>query len=300
MVLLWLSLSVSLANPTLAEEFSKAQHRLLESQGFFLTPSRYEQLYEVYESAERAGTPLLVTTDCLLHTFHILADYALRTVELEYLYGIVDSLTRDLVRYEAQELKKVTSPVLKEALKRNLAFFSVGAKLLSPDFMIPAPVSDLVESELKKIERHQGFDSSQIFGYLEDYSQYIPRGHYTRNERFKRYFKTMIWYGRMGFYLRPGRSEEAREMGRLQTRQALLICDALHKIPDGLKRWAQVYEPTVYFVGRADDLTVKDYSSIAEEILGLKDLYSVIESEGSIDEFIERAMGLPAPKILSG
>lgn len=298
--ILWLSLVMEVANPQLAEGFSLPQLRCLEKNGFFLTPSRHEQLYEVYESAERQSIPILVTADCLLHTFHILANYALRTTELEYLFGILDSLTRDLVEYEAGELTRVSSPGLREAIRRNLAFFSVGARLLNPDFPIPAGVSGLVESELEKIERHEGFDSSEIFGYLEDYSQYIPRGHYTRNEQFKRYFKAMIWYGRMGFYLRPGRGEEARELGRAQTRQALLICDALRKIPEGFKRWARVYEPTVFFVGRADDLTVEDYSRLIDETLGWEDLYSVIESDELLDRFIERATRLPAPRILSG
>lgn len=297
---LWLSLAIEVANPQLAEGLFPSQLRCLKENGFFLTPSRYEQLYEVYEWAERENIPILVTADCLLHTFRTLANYALRTIELEYLFGVLDSLTRDLVEHKAEELARAGSPKLKEALRRNLAFFLVGTRLLNPDFPIPSEVSELVEAELQKIERHEGLEPSAIFGYREDYSQYIPRGHYTRNERFRRYFKAMMWYGRMGFYLRPGSGEEAREQGRAQTRQALLICDALRRIPDGLRRWARIYEPTVFFVGRADDLTVEDYSRLIRETFGWEDLYSVIESDEHLDGFIERATRLPAPKILSG
>ena len=62
----------------------------------------------------------------------------------------------------------------------------------------------MVDKELALIEAHQGYADSPLFGYKEDYSQYVPRGHYTRNDQFKTYFKAMMWYGRIGFRLQPG------------------------------------------------------------------------------------------------
>ena len=37
----------------------------------------------------------------------------------------------------------------------------------------------MVQNELTLIKGHEGFADSPIFGYKEDYSQYVPRGHYT-------------------------------------------------------------------------------------------------------------------------
>ena len=45
---------------------------------------------------------------------------------------------------------------------------------------------------------------SPIFTYAEDYSQYLPRGHYTRSMRLKNYFLAMMWHGRMTFLLTGG------------------------------------------------------------------------------------------------
>ncbi len=61
----------------------------------------------------------------------------------------------------------------------------------------------------------QGFGRSAIFdssdgscpgpcAYCEDYSQYQPRGYYTSNDMLRRYFKAMMWYGRMAFFLKGG------------------------------------------------------------------------------------------------
>ena len=62
--------------------------------------------------------------------------------------------------------------------------------------------NDNITKELSFIQAHEGFQDSSIFHYKEDYSQYHPRGHYTQSEKLKRYFKTMMWYGRITFLLR--------------------------------------------------------------------------------------------------
>ena len=72
------------------------------------------------------------------------------------------------------------------------------------------------------IDAHAGFAESPIFGITEDYSQYVPRGHYTRSEALEKYFKAMMWYGRIPFYLykqKPGVKEPDME----HTRQAIMI-----------------------------------------------------------------------------
>jgi len=121
----------------------------------------------------------------------------------------------------------------REAARRNMAFFSVGLKLLLPkegqvcngtdcseqssseiapyfnsgdqsrySFQVPPEVEDDVEKEMSLITARPGFVRSPIFGYSQDYSQFLPRGHYTRSERLKNYFLATMWYGRMGFLLK--------------------------------------------------------------------------------------------------
>jgi len=90
------------------------------------------------------------------------------------------------------------------------------------------------------IEAHAGFSDSPIFKYKEDYSQYVPRGHYTRSETLKAYFKAMMWYGRMAFLLKGsdiyGPSGEALvsvQDARIQTLQAVLLGLALERLEAG-------------------------------------------------------------------
>ena len=75
---------------------------------------------------------------------------------------------------------------------------------------------DIVQDELTLIEQAGGIFTSPLFDLDEDYSQYKPRGHYTRNETYGRYFRAMMWYGRMPFTLHS----DNENVARLATRQA--------------------------------------------------------------------------------
>jgi len=51
-------------------------------------------------------------------------------------------------------------------------------------------------------EPHAAETEWPLFRYAEDFSQYVPRGHYTRSETLKKYFVGMMWFGRMTFLLK--------------------------------------------------------------------------------------------------
>ena len=71
-----------------------------------------------------------------------------------------------------------------------MAFFTVAKSLLGESVAgIPSEASALADEEIALIEAHQGFEESPIFGVTEDYSQYVPRGHYTRSEALKTVFQ---------------------------------------------------------------------------------------------------------------
>jgi len=290
------------ANPDLLTRLSAEQRALLEENGFVVVPSRVDQIYEIYKSAKDRGIPIFVTTDALLHAYHILYDYTLRSAEIQHFVNDLEGL--DAAMREVAEEQYLAAPgEVREAARRNLAFFSVASVLLEPGTQIAADVADDVNAELDLIGAHQGFAKSPIFGYLEDYSQYVPRGHYTRNETFERYFKTMMWYGRMMLRLKPGEGAEAIEAGQTETRQAILIVAALQNAQvDGesaLAVWERIYEPTVFFVGQTDDLNIYDYGQLVQEVYGDQLTLADLEDEAKLDEFIERAMTLRPPRIVS-
>lgn len=154
----------------------------------------------------------------------------------------------------------------------------------------------------------EGLAASPLFGYTEDYSQYVPRGHYSRSEEFQRYFQAMVWYGRMGFHLSPvkqtgGKVVLDKQAEVTETLQALLICRALAvaqvKGEKALDVWNRVYETTCFFAGRSDDLSVRDYATLMDQVYGPQPLLAGLADRGKLAEFIARARRLPKPRILS-
>ncbi|HJX37244.1 MAG TPA: DUF3160 domain-containing protein, partial [Anaerolineae bacterium] len=275
--------------------FSSEQQRLLESNGFVVVPAEYREFHTLYQSVHGQQKPLFITTDSVLHVYHLLFDKVLRTAEEEYFNTDLVNLTQGMLWASREQLQSLQGTALEETAHRNVAYFAVPLQLLDPRAEVPEEVKDDVEAELARIEAHEGFTESSILpGYQEDYSQYVPRGHYTRNELRQRYFKAMMWYGRLNFRL--------KELD--ETRSALLIAQALSRVEiDGepaSRIWARIYEPTVFFVGATDDLNIYQYQSLMTEIYGsIPEEPAAFLDDNLLRAFIASARELPPPQINS-
>ncbi|MCD6505393.1 DUF3160 domain-containing protein [Candidatus Poribacteria bacterium] len=289
-------ISGGLENVVNASQFklTSSQKERISREGFIAIPSDMEQIFEIYKLLAERGQPIFVTTDSVLHAFHILYDYALRVMEFERFYSDLDLLISEMLNRSIDEYNASAGKLAKEAALRNIAFFDVAERLMGRSEEIPSEARKLSDAELRLIESHSGISPSPIFGYMEDYSQYIPRGHYTRNDKFKRFFKAMMWFGRMGFRLK---SES-------ETLSAILIAAALQgETDDGrqlMDLWDEIYEPTVFFVGKSDDLTVRHYMSVARKVYGPSfDKLSPDQMAEGLNRFIEEAQNLEDPLINS-
>jgi len=277
---------------------------LIRQNGFSILEGFGDNLYEEYVSISDAGFPVFVTTDSLLHAFHIQFDWSLMTIERHQLVSSILDMTIALKNNSLQQYNQFEDD-LKEAAKRNVAYFSVAQKILDPNCEVLEIVSEVVSRELSKINTHRGLVPSDIFIYEEDYSQYVPRGHYMRSEALIRYFKTMIWYGRMGFLLNGGRDFLISEHdAKIQTLQAILLVNSLEKVQAG-KRTAfeileRAYKITSFFIGLSDDLTPFDYLSVSNKVLGKEFDPSDLTVPGNLDIFKNELMRLPPPHIHGG
>jgi uncharacterized protein YfbU (UPF0304 family) len=264
---------------------------LLSKNGFVVIQSgQTDDIIHLLKFLKGIGIPIIITPDIFLHLYHIQFNETLKEIEDKILIQDITAITQELLKASIIQYRTLEGSV-KEAAKRNVAFFAVALKLLEPDSKIPPFVEDLVRFEIEHITRHEGFPPgeivSPIFKYKEDYSQYVPRGHYTQSERLKRYFKAMMWYGRMGFLLKGGRPYGPRmkyliseEDAKIQTIQATLITLLVRELRLGERSvfeiWDKVYKVVAFFTGFSDDLTLLDYQDVILKVLGdrpnLKDL----------------------------
>jgi len=290
---------------------------LLEQNGFaiiehdfgWFDPNR-DDIVKPYEYLRTRDVPLFVTADTLLHLYHIQFDETLKEIEEREFCGDIRALTEALlddalVRYEQY------AGDLKEAARRNVAYLAVAQKLIQPEAQVPELVADVVAAELAKIDAHQGFAPSDIFIYQEDFSQYVPRGHYTRSEELKRYFRTLMWYGRMAFLLKGaenwGPTREALISvydAKIQTIQAVLLATSIESVEiqgrSGREIWDRMYQVTAFYVGLADDLTPYEYLGALNKIFGDDFTPIMLEDEDNFFALKVELALLRSPKINGG
>ena len=275
--------------------------RLAES-GVVASPQEYPEFHNLYLRTSIANLPVFVTSDSLLHIYHLTFDEMLSSLEEYVFLPQLKQLNQMLIAQAEAQYQQLTGTKWEEAAQRVLAYLSVGTKLADPNYAIPSAVKDLVDAELKLIYAAGGRAPSPIFPLLkygEDYTQYVPRGHYTENNWLKVYFRAMMWYGRMTFRL--GDSENP-EVGPAETRMALLLTLAVRNGRDGqvtaLKLWENLYDPTAFLVGRSDDLTIQQYLSTMSQVYGSQTDMLRIADDTRLEAFISAANELPAPLIL--
>ena len=282
--------------------------------------NKEEDITQLYKNLKDEEIPIFITSDSVLHIYHIQFDETLRRIEetvfFEDVWDICEVLMEDSI-----EKYSSFSGDLKEASKRNIAFFAVCLSLLQPkveqacvdtdindtgcftaedlekySFSVPEIGKEIVENELALIEEHKGFSQSPIFVYSEDYSQYVPRGHYTRSERLKNYFKALMWFGRMSLLLKgsdklgegetcsvfPCEALVSTYDAKIQTIQACLIASKFAEHQNLKNVWDRIYTVTSSYVGYSDDLGPDEYIEVMNSVFN-----GEIELQELNDETIE-------------
>jgi len=290
---------------------------ILEQNGFAIIeydfgwsdPNR-DDIVKPYQNLQRMDVPLFITADTLLHLYHVQFDETLKEVEEREFVSDINDLTSALLNEALAQYERYGGD-LKEAARRNVAYLAVAQKLIDPNAYVPQLVTDVVASELAKIDAHRGFAPSDIFIYQEDYSQYVPRGHYTRSEELKHYFKTLMWYGRMAFLLKGaenwGQTGDAlisEYDAKIQTMQAVLLAKSIEQVKVGQRSgreiWDRIYAITSFYVGLADDLTPYQYLCAINMVFGGNFQPADLEDENNFLALKTVLALLPSPKIFGG
>jgi hypothetical protein len=239
-------------------QITAEQEQLLSQNGFVsLRINAFETLADFYEFALSTGKPILITTDAVLHTYHVLFDETLKRIEMNEFIGSLNDTISSLLEKVKEEANSLAGTPLERASKTNLMYLEVAHALIDPNF---TPSTIEARQELQLILDHNCIAESPIFGYKEDYTQYVPRGHYTENEQLKAYFKTMMWLGRMRFALLTDGTINVE-----QTRAGILLTWITTSDTSVYEVWQRIYEITKFFVGASDDLTFDDYLSVLNE-----------------------------------
>src|SRR3989344_5208455 len=288
------SVSNDLSNVSNASDFtfSTEAQNLLVKNAFVVKPAYNNEFFPLYESNRYSYTPNFVTTDSMLHNYHLMFDFLLKQLEEQKLAAELKQLNASMLAEALNQYNSLKGTEWENAAKRNVGFFAVGSKLLDSSVTIPALVKNEVEQELAMIEAHQGISESPVMNICgsqgavldtpqgalglealkEDYSQYIPRGHYDKTDQLKAYFKSMMWYGRLTFRLKNDD----------EIKSGILITLALNK-EINQTAWNKIYQPVNFFVGKSDDITYYQFKDLVKTVYGENPAIQTVS--GDINKF---------------
>lgn len=282
-----------LSNVENADRFYLQDHMVkkLVENNFVVCDGTWSEFFDLYEQSRYTQTPVFVTTDSMMHTYHLYFALLQKNTESNYLTDLTGKFSSRMYEDSLAQYQELAGTEWEDAALKNVAFFAVGAELMGQDVAdLPTGAKTIASQEQQLILDAQSVEESPLTGDLEDYSQYKPRGYYEGNEELEQYFRAMMWYGRRNF----------AQTNETQNREALLMTMALQEDSEAQEAWNAVYSITSFFAGASDDAGYQEYAPIIEEVYG-KDVTpeKLVGDDKSFEKYVKLIQTLDPPAINS-
>ncbi|MBK8256267.1 MAG: DUF3160 domain-containing protein [Polyangiaceae bacterium] len=222
-----------------------------------------------YAAIYSQDLPLYVSADSILFAVHRSYDKMLQAVEQS---SLIPELSKLLLAMR-DKLSKGGAGSLGTQAQADADLFLAVAKSLLDDQLV-APVAGGSASDIEALvegaNQASGEKEITLFGAarIVDFSQFEPRGHYTDTEELKRYFRAMMWLGRIDFrFLEPDQAGKLM-FHRRQLEGAFALGELMDDTSTG--KWTQIDNTIHAFAGKADYMVVPQLDDLAKD-LGVTD-----------------------------
>lgn len=275
------------------ERYPEGKESLVNNYAFFISTNS-DTMHSYYEVNRYDKMPSFITADVLLNMYHKYFDYVLKTVEKKQLYPKLQQLLSKLRTQSEQQYEQLKDGELQQAAVKNYAYFTIADFLLNGEngTQPPQAVKDLAAAELVLINAASEIAVSPLMSYgvaqteKEDYSQYKARSHYAGDEELERYFKALMFLGRMRFTFKEtiNLQVSALQMAALQQN-------------DLMKAWNEIDEIIALFSGQSDDPSPYELLQIFTTVFEKADINDFAANNEKLQEFKTAVSKLPKPKI---
>ncbi|MBO4598488.1 MAG: DUF3160 domain-containing protein [Bacteroidaceae bacterium] len=248
---------LKLANPAMTvnmfqmDDMGKPLLGHLAHHNFAIVPTNNEQLFNIYEQNEYTSMPNYITTDVFLQAYHMYFSYVLKSLEKNMFIPRIKALN-EAMYHKALEIAKGTDDAeIKDLAEFNAAYFAVANGLLTgkqPD--VPESYASKAGLEITNIFNEKATMSPMMGKNINfQYDLFKPRGHYTRSEESKRYFRSMMWLQTFTFC-----SEQKQAV-----KQATMMAYLLNHIDRSVaKEGLSVYKTLDFLMGEPDNVAIID------------------------------------------
>ncbi len=253
-----------------------------DSDSGFYSGQRFEDFY--YTRVYGPDLPVFVTTDSILHLFHVVFDCSLRIIENQTFYPMIHGLTqyafeKSLSDYNAT----VNDGSATYWAKRNATvYFAVAMSLIRGEkTTVSSELSADIDFFLEEIHRAQPrFVTAGGWGYpgdfvelKYDFTQFTVRGHYLGVPRLEQYFRTMMWYGNFPVFIPRADETISWELSHIDTPAMVFTRDILKEDPSYFDQWMTLYNVTGALVGESDSVNPLNLEAALRNVFGNRTKY---------------------------
>lgn len=215
-----------------------------------------------YKTIYSEDLPVYVSADSILQAVHVAFDsFLARTEQL--------ALIPDLKAYLSGMRNRIGAEIADGKLAAEADLYLAVAFGLLTD-TIPAPVSSTDRATIQELielgQAAKGTKDIELFGSkrTEDFSQFKPRGHYTDSLELERYFRAMMWLGRVDLRIveTEGSGNQTFRRKQFDTAAALtLIMGAAER-----ERFERIDGIIGGYVGEHDNTTPMDLARLLNDL----------------------------------
>ncbi len=287
------------SNPQVVAGLTSAQRSFLSENGFVILRSADPQFIDIREGVSaRHGQPYFLATDAAYHAFHLAYAELLPQLEREELYPRMLAVTRAIYEEIISYFPLVEGTQLEDDTRLAAAYMAVGLKLLDPDAEIDPSLESLVMLQVEQILAAEGTASSALFPELrDDYSAYIPSGHYAGDRQLEYYYRGMTWFESINFQI------TGRDSDFVPSRVPLIVTLALrHAGINGISaalEWAKIHETITFLAGPGDDPGPVEYSIMMDQAYSQWATIISLLDDDLWRGFLTISQSLPPPRINS-
>jgi hypothetical protein len=238
-----------------------------------------------YASIYGADLPVFVSADSMMYVVHRSYDEMLKSIEIASLRPALKTLLAGM--RSALAAGAVSSLGAETAADLDV-YLAVASGLLDPAAAGPVAggSADAIASLIALAKAATGSSVVDLFGLKrkEDFSQFVPRGHYTTSEDLKTYFKAMMWLGRIDLRIIETQQDGSQTFQRRQFDGALglssLVTPELRPSFDKIDRTIKV------FVGESDNMRVDEFAPLMARLGATAPADTVPMSDAAIEAAI--------------
>lgn len=222
-------------------------NNLLSKNNFAIVPAQHEQIFHVYDNNHYQYVPNFITTDLYLQVLHKHFSSLLQKIEEDKFTPMLTDLLKHALQESLQFEKKTNDAQLKKAAEWSTTYLAIAYHLISGNPQgVSEKMSPFYKDETEKILSATGAGSDFLRNRIIQYSQFKPRGNYTKTPELEKYFRCVKWLNTAPIYIK----DDERFLS------ALLIATYIKNANPQLQSFLTFNDAMKFIVGDEDNLSL--------------------------------------------